>query len=235
MAATATMPVTPSSARLRGAVAARRGAGGRRRVRRVGPAGAAGRRRAWSAAGGVCLLAGIRRGDSFEDRWRWSAAQAPGRAAARARRRRGIEAAAEGADQRDAAVERPGLEVGPRAALVQHVGFGVEHREVAAEAGPVALRGQVVGRFGGRRGERLLAPLALDRAQRAELIGGVADRVDHGGVVGLDGESRDRRRGRAGWRAAARRRRAASGSPGRRRTARCRRAAGGPGRCWRRR
>ena len=120
-----------------------------------------------------------------------------------------------------------------RRRCVEHVGLGGQHRQVGAEAGAVALQREVVGAT-----RRRPAPRACSRCwrsielQRADLVGHVAHRVEHARRCSSRPRRRGRRSCRAGWRAGGRRRRSAGGSPGRRRTARCRCRAAGPGRAW---
>ena len=84
-------------------------------------------------------------------------------------------------------VQRACLQVHRRVALVEHAVFGHQHHQVGAQAGLVALGGQVVRGFGGGLGLGLLGLLAGHRAHRADLVGGLVHGFDDGGVVGLHG------------------------------------------------
>lgn len=90
-------------------------------------------------------------------------------------------------DQCHLRVQRAGAEVGGRAALAEHAGFGIEHRKVGGETGLVALHRHVVGLFGRQLRLGLLGLLPRDGLQAADLVGHVANGGDDGAVVGFDG------------------------------------------------
>ena len=62
---------------------------------------------------------------------------------------------------------------------LEHLRFGVEHRQVARESRPIAFFGQLVGGFARLERLLLIEPLARQRVDARDLIRGLLDGVQH--------------------------------------------------------
>ena len=94
-----------------------------------------------------------------------------------------LQAAADRQQQRDPGQCQGGAQIDLLAALIEHLGLRVEHRQVAGQPRAVTLFGQSVGFFGGGERLALLSELVAQRIDEAELIGSLVGRTHHGVIV----------------------------------------------------